>query len=106
MIPTLSWATRLTHKMAEIHNFFSKLLPHFHTNHEQTFRDYVPNINESNKVLNDLLVKAFRSMPIKFKSTTRLSLELYRKRNSVLHMLLIRICSQKLLWLALWKMAI
>ena len=93
MIYTVSWATRLTHKMAEIHNFFSKLLPCFRTNHEQTFRDYVPNINKSNKVLYDLPTKAFCSMPVKFKNTKGLSLKLYGKRNSVLHALLIRICS-------------
>ena len=101
----LSWATRLTHKMVEIHNFFSKLLPRFRTNHEQTFRDYVPNINESNKVLYDLPAKAFRSKPVKFENTTRLSIELYEKLNAVLHVLLIRIRSRNLLWLALWKMA-
>ena len=71
--------------MAKIHNFFSKLLPRFRTNHVQTFRDYVPNINASNKVLYDLPTKVFRNKPVKFKITTRLSLELYGKRNSVLH---------------------
>ena len=92
--------------MAEIHNFFSILLPRFRTNHVQTFRDYVPNINASNKVLYDLPAKAFRSKPVKFKITTRLSLELYGKRNSVLHELLIRIRRRNLLWPALWKVAI
>ena len=90
--------------MAEIHNFFSKLLPRFRTNHAQTFTDYVPNINASNKVLYDLPAKAFHSKPVKFKNPTRLSLVLYGKRYSVLHALLIR--SRNLLWLALWKMAI
>ena len=71
----------------------NKLLPCFCTNHEQTFRDYVPSINELNKVLYDLPAKAFRRMPVKFKNTTRLSLELYGKQNSVLHALLIRIRS-------------
>ena len=33
----------------------------------KTFRDYVPNINELNKVLYDLPAKAFRSKPVKFK---------------------------------------
>ena len=92
--------------MAQIHTFSRKLLPRFRTNHIQTFRDYVPNINASNKVLYDLPAKAFRSKPVKFNITTRLSLELYGKRNSMLHTLLIRILRRNLLWLAVWKMAI
>ena len=68
--------------MVEIHNFFNKLLLHFCTNHEQTFRDYIPNANESNKVFYDLPAKPFHSKLIKFKNTLRVSLGLYGKQNS------------------------
>ena len=86
--------------MAEIHNYFSKLLPRFRNNHIQIFRDYVPNINALNKVLYDLPAKALRSKPVKFEITTGLSLELNGKRNSVLHALLIQIRIQNLFSMA------